>query len=441
MTQTVTRAFSKLGFILLVATTGCEASSADNTHRQGSGNTIYLPWVSNQDEYLPDLVVDPQSLRFNYVDNYRNYPQGEHGNEYKLNFQTAVRNIGSGKLELTAGEVVGETQLVNQVVQLTSGSTRTYEAGTFVYHPEHGTQHFHVDNMFLYTLIPQTGAAPIDNEEGFKLSFCMYDVQPGNIYETPPNYPDFATAPQGPEFRDCSNVRQGISVGWQDNYGEHLEGQAFLLAQADGHYLHGKYILEITVDPAGHIRESSEDNNTASVEVWIGAPSDADTFDAVAFNGDMASASDIGTLDESRLIVLRRSDVNFHDVADVDVYKITIPSNNKEPTLAVAADQYVDVDATHVPTPGNTWGKPHEEVSVEVRNANGENLNLPQHVNPGSNSFRYTLPRNNSGAPITYYLRFAAVRRALRYSFLVEYDAPDVNASTLLSPKLGRVRP
>ncbi len=60
-------------------------------------------------------------------------------------------------------------------------------------------------------------------------------------------------------------VRQGISVGWGDDYGAFLEGQSIDVTGLPS----GTYRLTHTVNASGRLRERTRANNSASVRIAL----------------------------------------------------------------------------------------------------------------------------------------------------------------------------
>jgi hypothetical protein len=121
--------------------------------------------------------------------------------------------------------------------------------------------HFHFDQYAQYRLLTPDGEVAAT---GHKQAFCLMDLEPRS---------EDAPAPQF----DCSD--QGISAGWADTYGRHLDCQWVDITGVP----EGDYILEVAVNFARIIPEMSYTNNVARVPVFIpgeaGAciPDDAET--------------------------------------------------------------------------------------------------------------------------------------------------------------------
>ena len=92
--------------------------------------------------------------------------------------------------------------------------------------------------------------------------------------EKPKEYP---RAPQNPVYKhdsscgeqrpDATSIVHGLSVGWADTYPSSLPDQAIDITDLPD----GDYVARVKVDGKGLIKESNEDNNTASVGITLKA--------------------------------------------------------------------------------------------------------------------------------------------------------------------------
>jgi hypothetical protein len=167
----------------------------------------------------------------------------------EIRFSTRSWNKGLGPLELVAGELVSGGQNVYQRVYNSDGTYTDYFAGTFVYHPAHN--HFHFEGYALYSLEP-INAPGGSKKEGSKTTFCIMDTD--KIDTRLPGAPKTAV------YSTCGNTIQGMSVGWGDTYGYHLEGQSIDITGNPS----GDYCLSIKIDPKARLYETDATNNVAS---------------------------------------------------------------------------------------------------------------------------------------------------------------------------------
>lgn len=120
--------------------------------------------------------------------------------------------------------------------------------GYFEYSPCH--DHYHFDSYARYELRAADGTVVAS---GHKQAFCLLDFY---------RYP--GTMSGGARYT-CSN--QGIQMGWQDVYGEHLDCQwVDVTAVAPG-----DYVLRIEVNFLHMLNESDYTNNLAEIPVTIPA--------------------------------------------------------------------------------------------------------------------------------------------------------------------------
>ncbi|MFT4624403.1 MAG: hypothetical protein ACI8PZ_003062, partial [Myxococcota bacterium] len=116
----------------------------------------------------------------------------------------------------------------------------------FVYSDCHG--HYHFDGFARYELVTPDGevAAP-----GHKQAFCLMDI-----------LRDGRDGPQSPTY-NCAY--QGISIGWADVYGSHLDCQYVDVTDVPP----GDYILRVVLNEAERLAESDYLNNITEVPVHL----------------------------------------------------------------------------------------------------------------------------------------------------------------------------
>jgi hypothetical protein len=179
-----------------------------------------------------------------------------------LNAYTTTETFNGTACDVTEGLVLSGTR------RLLRFTTETRNIGTadlvlrspannplFTYAPCHG--HYHFNNFAEYRLFNADGQQVLT---GQKVGFCLEDVSRWN-----------SSANSRAQY-DCDY--QGIQAGWSDIYSRNLPGQWVDITGLAA----GTYVLEIQLDTANRIDEADETNNTARVEVIIGAT-----------NGDVSS--------------------------------------------------------------------------------------------------------------------------------------------------------
>lgn len=180
----------------------------------------------------------------------------------RLGFASAVTNVGRGPL-IVGGRRRGlrePAMIADQVVQRSDGWTRTMSgvaALSYIRSPTHA--HWHLVPFERYELRWVT-AGKVRRRDG-KTGFCL-----GDRYEARGTLPG---KPAEKVFRGrCGlrsphllRVRQGISVGYGDDYKPNLEGQYVELTGLP----EGKYVLVHRVNGDRRLTESDYSNNTASL--------------------------------------------------------------------------------------------------------------------------------------------------------------------------------
>ena len=177
-------------------------------------------------------------------------------------------------------------QLIFQRVFQKAGNTMNYymrPSGTMTYHPSHG--HNHVDEWGVFTLRIDNGDPnplnwPIVGS-GQKMGFCLMDYgqcgasgyvghcrDDNTVYmqgDTLINS-DFPNFNLGGGNYGCSQFEQGISSGWTDVYGVHLDGMWINIPPGT---CNGNYYIVVEIDQNGHFLESNEGNNYTAVPITL----------------------------------------------------------------------------------------------------------------------------------------------------------------------------
>jgi lysyl oxidase len=186
---------------------------------------------------------------------------------YRLGFRSAVRNIGTGPLELVGSRPNRKTpymSIAQLIEQLGRSPLVVREVGRmkYVISPDH--RHWHYLDFEEYELMRyqlrragSTKALRTDHKTGF----CL-----GDRYRIHRHLP---AAPPEPVYTGrCAlnhaerlRLRVGISVGYGDDYLAFLEGQDLRLSGLPG----GRYVLVHRVNVDRLLRERSYRNNAASV--------------------------------------------------------------------------------------------------------------------------------------------------------------------------------
>ncbi|TND10400.1 MAG: cell wall surface anchor family protein [Bacteroidetes bacterium] len=309
--------FALFGMAALFASAQCTTTNATSCQCQTQSQT---------DCYLyPDITVSWQGILSTTggctVCGYIEYSQTSTDNTYsqgynagRLRVSASTPNIGHGPLTVRGVDSLGYRhfvcgtdtfsiydpnstqqftcpngnpsphQIVFQRIYHKMNSTMGYlerEAGTMTYHPTHG--HNHVDDWGVFTLRIDNGDPnplnwPIVGQ-GQKMGFCLMDYSTCSGYtghcrddNTVYNQGntllngDFDNYGLGGGNYGCSQVEQGISAGYTDVYGKHLDGMWINIPPGT---CNGNYYIVIDVDPNDNFQEENEGNNYTAVPVTL----------------------------------------------------------------------------------------------------------------------------------------------------------------------------
>ncbi|NPV06932.1 MAG: LysM peptidoglycan-binding domain-containing protein [Anaerolineae bacterium] len=176
----------------------------------------------------------------------------------QIRYSTTIVNIGHGPLALLGqyNPAVGQTQ-VSQIIETADGAAVSRTAGYFVHHPEHGHWHYEDFNVVeLWSYRADGSLQDLVTTTG-KTTFCISDMT--RMASPPPG------ASAEPQFTECGQSLQGISVGWEDTYGPELPGQHLDITGVPD----GRYAIRIVVNPDGLISETNTANNVSVRHIEI----------------------------------------------------------------------------------------------------------------------------------------------------------------------------
>ncbi|MGI9112274.1 MAG: lysyl oxidase family protein [Gaiellaceae bacterium] len=207
----------------------------------------------------------------------------------RLGFASAVTNVGAGPLIVDGRRrTLGAGPMrADQLVRRADGSIRTMTgvaALRYVRSADHA--HWHLVPFERYELRPvgTDGPAARDGKTGF----CL-----GDRYEArsePAGKPDEMVfrGRCGLRSPHLLAVRQGISVGYGDDYDPNLEGQYVELTDLPA----GRYVLVHTVNGERRLLESDHSNNAASLLLrlgWRGGKAELETLRVCAASAQCSS--------------------------------------------------------------------------------------------------------------------------------------------------------
>jgi hypothetical protein len=213
-----------------------KGTRATTNDRISTGRIECAATVGGSGGNLPDLGVDEQDLRDSILIETKNFPPDNcavfegcvdgTGDRKLLRFNTTTPNYGPGDVFL--GNPQGNPN--------------------FVYSSCHN--HYHFSEYADYRLLDMAGNIVA---RGHKQAFCLVDLW------QPPGLRGRAD----PQFDHCGY--QGISAGWADVYHRGLDCQWIDITGVPS----GRYVLDVTINPAHVIQEHDYSNNSARAEVVI----------------------------------------------------------------------------------------------------------------------------------------------------------------------------
>jgi len=185
-----------------------------------------------------------------------------------LGFQSAAANLGHGPLVVLGSRpsVSQEEMALRQRIERSDGDARTVPLrSTLKYVRSSDHSHWHVLGFMRYELRSAAGVRLLRDR---KTGFCL-----GDRYRVEQALP--GRAPTSRYSDRCGrgaprllSIREGISIGWGDNYSPHLEGQELDLTELPA----GRYVLVHRVNTTRDIRESDYSDNASSLGLDLSWP-------------------------------------------------------------------------------------------------------------------------------------------------------------------------
>jgi hypothetical protein len=233
--------------------------------------------------------------------------QDANGNRAFICGSDTIFNVSSTGSFSCPNGIPNPKQMLIQRIYKKDGNVMSYVdqwKGSMTYHPVHG--HNHVDDWAVMTLrIPTADPNPLSWPivgEGAKIGFCLMDygqcgTTTGSTYyghcrdentvynqgNTMLNI-DFPNWNLGGGNYNCSVVEQGISSGWTDVYGKHLDG---MWINVPPNTCNGDYYIVMEVDKNNYFTEEREDNNFTAVPVTLTMqqPANSGALPTISVNG------------------------------------------------------------------------------------------------------------------------------------------------------------
>jgi lysyl oxidase len=204
------------------------------------------------EQLLPDLDQErPRGLLVSH---------NRHG--WQLGFASAVRNVGSGPLIIAGRRIsrVEETMTASQIIHRSAGPAEVvHDVGRLRYTRSPDHEHWHLLRFDRYQLRRPDGRVVVRDR---KTGFCLGDRYGFTDPALPAKPPDPVYRTRcGLERPGLNGVREGISVGYGDDYAANLEGQYLRLSGLR----RGRYLLVHRANADGRLLESSYDNNASSL--------------------------------------------------------------------------------------------------------------------------------------------------------------------------------
>jgi hypothetical protein len=183
------------------------------------------------------------------------------GRRWRLGFRSAVGNVGDGPLLIEGRRARDQRAMAaSQVIQREGAPMEEVPAAgrlRYVRSPDH--QHWHLLGFDRYELRRPGGRRALVEDR--KSGFCLGDRYP--VSAAPPTrapQPVF-TSRCGLQRPGLLGIREGISVGYGDDYAANLEGQYLRLSGLRG----GRYLLVHRANADRRLLEASFANNASSL--------------------------------------------------------------------------------------------------------------------------------------------------------------------------------
>lgn len=190
----------------------------------------------------------------------------------QLVFASSVDNYGPGPLIVDARRPSGaDTMVASQTIRSADGSERTGAVdgvGEVYYDQPH--DHWHLRAFERYELRSADGRALVapDSKSGFCLGDRYRAVTDFTLPGQPPASDPALTTDCHRGDTGLQAIREGISVGYGDDYAAGLEGQSIDVTDVPD----GTYVLVHRVDPAGRLRQADRSDDASSVRLTLTRP-------------------------------------------------------------------------------------------------------------------------------------------------------------------------
>jgi hypothetical protein len=176
-----------------------------------------------------------------------------------LRFNGYIHNVGGGPLEIRGSNPVTAVMTVSgQRIYRSDGTWHDENARHPVikFEAADGHEHWHVQSAARFSLWNEAGTTTV--APSAKVGFCLEDVERVETFgPANPAYDSDATEYCRQYQANATSVSEGISAGWQDDYGAKLPFQWVDVSDVAP----GRYRLGAQVDPDDFMIESNEADN------------------------------------------------------------------------------------------------------------------------------------------------------------------------------------
>ena len=214
---------------------------------------------SGQVELLPDLISAlPTRLAVQ-----------KSGGRQLLVFASAAENVGDGPL-IVDGKRTSRAQpsmTATQVVRTADGGTVRYGVADRIRYVVSAThQHWHLLDFARFRLLDSNNQ-PLPSRRDHKTGFCLGDRYRSFFADSMPAAPESAvyTSDCGLRSRKLLGLREGISVGYGDDYLPAKEGQSIDITGLAS----GIYVLVHEANPNRNLRERDYTNNGYAMRIQL----------------------------------------------------------------------------------------------------------------------------------------------------------------------------
>jgi hypothetical protein len=152
-------------------------------------------------------------------------------------------------------------------------------AGTMVYDPRPGHQHWHFQQFASYSLLAANKTSIVRSQ---KEAFCLAPTDPINLAQRGAVWNPGLVGLYG-QCGDATSIwtRETLPSGWGDTYFQYLPGQSFNITGLPN----GTYYIQVEANPLGVIHEVSRSNDIQLRQVILGGTPGARTVTVPAWNG------------------------------------------------------------------------------------------------------------------------------------------------------------